>query len=165
LEARTGTAASPRKQASKQPVGWAFPRTGGRRRSGAGEERKRCLRVDEDDVGVALHVLGEEGAAGAAANHHHPRLLPRPRHRRSRTFSPSRAPHPADKLPKPPAHATLLTTLADRWRLEYSTDAMGRWSAMTPTFINLRLNVNACLNSPTRLHARNCDIIINYYNK
>jgi hypothetical protein len=63
---------------SKQPVGSGFPQTGSRRRDGSGEE---ALRVEEDDVGVALHSLGEEGAGDAAANHHDPRLLPRLRHR------------------------------------------------------------------------------------
>ena len=109
VEARTGTAANPRKQASKQPVGWAFPRTGGRRRSGAGEERKRCLRVDEDDVGVALHGLGEQGACGAAANHHHPRLLPRPRHRRAGRSPPRARRTQLTSSPSRPAHAALLT--------------------------------------------------------
>jgi hypothetical protein len=68
---------------------------------------------------VALHGLGEEGARGAAANKHHPRLLPRRRHRRSRTLAPSRAPHPVDKLPHPLSSrgVTNESSRGQRWRL------------------------------------------------
>jgi len=99
-----------RKQASSQSARDFRERVAGARAERATTKRKRSLRVDEDDVGVALHVLGEEGAAGAAANHHHPRLLPRPRHRRSRTRSPPSRPTQLTT----PAHAALLTKLADR---------------------------------------------------
>jgi hypothetical protein len=37
-------------------------------------ETKRRLRIEEDDVRVALHGLGEQRAGDAGADHHHPRL-------------------------------------------------------------------------------------------
>ena len=101
---------------------------------------------------MALHGLGEQGACGAAANHHHPRLLPRPRHRRSRTLSTSRAPHPADKLPHPPSSRGVMNEARDREgrsggfirigcrpTAEALTDAMGRWSAT-----NAQINSQNC---------------------
>ena len=62
-----------------------------RQKNGEGPEpSSRGLRVDEDDVGVALHGLGEDGAGDAAADHHHPGL-PRPRGCRHRFSALARA--------------------------------------------------------------------------
>jgi hypothetical protein len=37
-------------------------------------DEKRGLRIEEDDVRVALHGLGEQRASDTGADHHHPRL-------------------------------------------------------------------------------------------